>query len=120
MAGIRAMLIGVAVAALTAVAVPATAASRAANCPAGSVCVYSGPDGGGNRCIWNEDDADWNDGPRCAWLADTTVRSVRNEGLTPVALHRQRDFAGTRVCVEPDTTVNVVGRFASHRWVDRC
>lgn len=71
------MLIGVAVAALTAVTVPATAASRAANCPAGSVCVYSGPDGGGN-------------------------------------------LAGPRVCVEPVTTVNVVGRFASHRWVDRC
>ncbi|MGW5468543.1 peptidase inhibitor family I36 protein [Streptomyces chartreusis] len=95
MAGIRVMLIGVAVTALSAVAVPATPASRAASCPAGSVCVHSGPDGGGNRCTWDE-------------------------GLTPVAVHRQRDFAGTPVCVEPDTTVNVVGRFASHRWVDHC
>lgn len=114
------MLTGVAVAALAAVTVPATAAPQAASCPVGSVCIYSGPDGGGDRCTWNEDDADWNHGPRCAWLADMAVRSVRNEGLTPVAVHRQRDFAGTPVCVEPDTTVNVVGRFASHRWVDHC
>ncbi|MFD5862097.1 peptidase inhibitor family I36 protein [Streptomyces chartreusis] len=120
MAGIRAMLIGVAVAALAAVTVPATAAPEAANCPAGSVCVHSGPDGGGDRCTWNENDADWHDGPRCSWLADMVVRSIRNEGLTPVAVHRQRDFAGPPVCVEPDTTVNVVGRFASHRWVDHC
>ncbi|MGI5365206.1 peptidase inhibitor family I36 protein [Streptomyces iakyrus] len=123
-ARVRTALSGVAVAALAVVVMPGNtqaAEARDQGCPTGFVCFYTGSFGSGDRCQWSEDDPDRYDGPvRCSWIGAEPVRSIRNQGSTPVAVHRQRDFAGPSVCVVPGATVNVVDRFRSHRWVDSC
>ncbi|MFF9031500.1 peptidase inhibitor family I36 protein [Streptomyces iakyrus] len=123
-ARVRTAVSGVAVAALAVVAMPGStqaAEDRDQDCPTGYVCFYSGSWGSGDRCQSSEDDPNWYDGPvRCSWTGTEPVRSIRNQGSTPVAVHRQRDFAGPPVCVAPGATVNVVDRFRSHRWVDGC
>ncbi|MDQ0950182.1 hypothetical protein QFZ24_004105 [Streptomyces phaeochromogenes] len=106
MTGIRTALIGAAVAGLAAVAVPGSAQAAdapAQNCTTGHVCFYEGTAGTGQRC-------------------STGVGSVRNAGLTPVAVYPGANFTGPPVCVEPRAPVNLLEHrsFRSHRWVDSC
>ncbi|MFD5234685.1 peptidase inhibitor family I36 protein [Streptomyces qaidamensis] len=123
-ARVRTALSGAAVTALAVVAMPSSTQAAEAlgqGCSTSDVCFYTGPFGSGDRCQSAEDDPDWYDGPvRCSWTETKRVRSIRNEGSTPVAVHRQPDFAGPPVCVAPGTTVNVSDRFRSHRWVAGC
>ncbi|TRO62738.1 MULTISPECIES: peptidase inhibitor family I36 protein [unclassified Streptomyces] len=126
MTGIRTALIGAAVAGLAAVAVPGSAQAAdapAQNCTTGHVCFYEGTAGTGQRCSTDVDVPNWNTGPfRCSWAATTGVGSVRNAGLTPVAVYPGANFTGPPVCVEPRAPVNLLEHrsFRSHRWVDSC
>ncbi|WP_328845079.1 serine/threonine-protein kinase [Streptomyces sp. NBC_00258] len=110
-------------------------------CPADSVCFFSEPNGSGEMCSWDEDDADWLSGAdTCAWTRGQPVKSIFNNssddenGLGAVAYFRGRDFTpvGADVtrenarnrtgCTSQRNQGNLAGTYAplSHRWIARC
>jgi eukaryotic-like serine/threonine-protein kinase len=110
-------------------------------CPAASVCFFSEPNGAGEMCSWDEDDADWLSGAdTCPWTRDRPVESIFNNssddstGLGAVAYFRGRDFtpvgedvtrknARNRTgCTSQRNQGNLAGTYAplSHKWIARC
>ncbi|MHC0434210.1 protein kinase domain-containing protein [Streptomyces sp. O3] len=108
------------------------------DCPKGSVCFFSEPNGNGEMCSWEGDDEDWLAGDeRCAWTRDRPVKSIFNNSHDPaelagVAYYRGADFtpAGFDLtrdsrrtgCTSARSQGNLAGTYAprSHRWVERC
>ncbi|MGX1118547.1 serine/threonine protein kinase [Streptomyces ambofaciens] len=110
-------------------------------CPVASVCFFSEPNGAGEMCSWEKDDADWLSGAdTCGWTRDRPVASVFNNssddstGLGAVAYYRGRDFTpvGEDVtrknsrnrtgCTSQRNQGNLAGTYAplSHQWIARC
>ncbi|MET9351414.1 protein kinase [Streptomyces sp. NPDC006617] len=110
-------------------------------CPVASVCFFSEPNGAGEMCSWEEDDADWLSGAdTCMWTRDRPVESIFNNssddstGLGAVAYFRGRDFTpvGEDVtrknsrnrtgCTSQRNQGNLAGTYAplSHKWIARC
>ncbi|MGX1028602.1 hypothetical protein RKD38_003283 [Streptomyces ambofaciens] len=110
-------------------------------CPVASVCFFSEPNGSGEMCSWEKDDADWLSGAdTCGWTRDRPVASVFNNssddstGLGAVAYYRGRDFTpvGEDVtrknsrnrtgCTSQRNQGNLAGTYAplSHQWIARC
>ncbi|MEU4980310.1 protein kinase [Streptomyces sp. NPDC021969] len=110
-------------------------------CPVASVCFFSEPNGAGEMCSWERDDADWLSGAdTCMWTRDRPVESIFNNssddstGLGAVAYFRGRDFTpvGEDVtrknsrnrtgCTSQRNQGNLAGTYAplSHKWIARC
>jgi hypothetical protein len=94
------------------------------NCPAGSVCYYTGLNGSGAKCQWSGFDTQHADD--CSWAADTNVRSIYNHGTSSsfagVCSYRFPDFGTDPPLVwqAQGVAVNLPGdgwKVLSHRWV---
>jgi hypothetical protein len=115
-------------AAATATAEPDTAADYA-DCPSGAVCYYTGPNGTGAMCQWQNADNNHAVAPVvCSWAAERNVRSIINRGTsssyTGVCSYRGADYSGSpRVFLKQrgDTWSAAPGndgfKVLSHRWV---
>jgi len=108
-----------------------TPASAAAtwDCPQGHVCFWTGPDGTGSRCIWNNDDNDWSSAPIvCSWAGSQNVKSVwNNSGRGAGVIYYSRpntDDDKYRIgCTRKGQSGNLTGTYKikSHRWTTgRC
>lgn len=134
---IRAVTVGAALAAATALAAPTGAqasetappvnkaelARAAAVCPSGYVCFWTGANFTGSKCQWDVADPDWQGGSiRCSWSATHNVKSVFNAGTssaTGVAYYSGANYQNRKGCTRQQHGGNLAGTYKlrSHRWI---
>ncbi len=97
------------------------------DCPVGSFCVWSKPDGKGKHCEW-QGSADWQ--TKCPWALTTEVKSYQNNGtdvsskFSNVNVFVDRNRKSRFACVPRSTAWNVTAKgvlLRSHEWTkEKC
>ncbi|MFH8337885.1 peptidase inhibitor family I36 protein [Streptomyces sp. AM6-12] len=103
----------------------ATSATSAGDCPAGSFCVWTGPDFTGQRVVFSGDDAEWEDNVS-RQDASWANRALSGPGVKDhVAVYSGPDYTGSiTLCLEPGQEISgnrsAAGRGVSSRWTMSC
>jgi hypothetical protein len=105
---------------------PSSANAAASDCAAGYLCVWDGANYTGNKCSWQNADADWWSGSVvCSWADDRVVKSIYNHGTSSayagVTIYYGANYASPIGCVyqgQMGTGTGVMIR--SHKWTTTC
>ncbi|WP_143466606.1 peptidase inhibitor family I36 protein [Lentzea kentuckyensis] len=97
-------------------------------CSIGHVCFWNDFQGKGKRCMWENQDDDWNSAPVvCSWASSNEVKSVYNRGTSSqfkgVVFYRNTGFHDRIGCTKQGQKGDLTGTYKvkSHQWTTgRC